>query len=228
MLLNNIVLHDFLTILPVISIGAMFYLLYKEAQKRRQAEKLLKQTREVLRDKEKTLEEAANTDYLTKLQNRRGLLKYSRNHAGLSTAYIIGDIDGYKKVNDTFGHHAGDQVLVEVAKILRQNAPEDAAVCRWGGEEFVIVLPGYTQEEAVRLSERFRAEIAALAVPVDGGADIHVTMTFGVCWSEEGISLEESITGADAALYRGKTQGGNRVVSCFDGILAKPVGCLIE
>ena len=143
-------------------------------------------------------------DKLTGLKNRFGLHSDYRGGQG---ALIICDIDFFKKVNDTFGHNAGDAVLKHVAKILSAHGN----VYRWGGEEFLIVLDGTKISEAADLAEKIRLAIMNSVCLFDD-KKISVTMSFGVAEINRALSLEENIKVADERLYRAKETGRNRVV----------------
>ena len=144
-------------------------------------------------------------DKLTGLKNRFGLHSDYRGGQG---ALIICDIDFFKKVNDTFGHNAGDAVLKHVAKILSAHGN----VYRWGGEEFLIVLDGAKISEAADLAEKIRLAIIDSVCLFDD-KKISVTMSFGVAEINRALSLEENIKVADERLYRAKETGRNRVVA---------------
>lgn len=154
----------------------------------------------------------ALTDKLTGLANRhagadiltRQCAAASRQDRPLSI--IMGDLDDFKRVNDTAGHAVGDAVLAGVARKLRASVRESDAVIRWGGEEFVIVVVDSGLEEARMLAERCRYAIEA--EPIAGE---RMTMTFGVAQYEPGDTQESLLARADANLYTGKGTSGNRV-----------------
>ena len=112
---------------------------------------------------------------------------------------IICDIDNFKKVNDTFGHESGDDVLVNTARVLMSSLRENDVVCRWGGEEFLIAIDGNKMIEDM--------------VVVSHGYSIKITMTFGVCESIPGLNVDKLVEIADQRLYKGKQNGKNQVVS---------------
>lgn len=172
---------------------------------------------ETLTSKNEELDEMANRDTLTKLYNRRFLNdKLVEKMEGLSKSgqifgIIMGDIDDFKKVNDTFGHDVGDVVLIEVSKALLASTREDDFVARWGGEEFLIVINGNKQITAA-VAERMRTMVSEINIPMPDDKNISVTMTFGVCESIPGYSIEKIIEIADTNLYKGKQNGKNKVV----------------
>lgn len=184
----------------------------------------LKKIREELEQKNQRLKEAyeqleivATTDMLTKLMNRREMLKrieherarHVRNKQPFAIA--VADIDYFKKVNDTYGHECGDLVLMSVANILQAGVRGQDCVGRWGGEEFLIMLPDTGVEGAALLAERLRYKVEDSAVAY-GHARVRVTLTFGICVYDGTRDLNEVISGADTALYEGKQNGRNRVV----------------
>ena len=160
--------------------------------------------------------DAALTDSLTGLYNRRGLegrseaIHFRPGGAPLAQVWIMVDIDHFKRVNDTYGHEAGDEVLKAVAEALRSTARVADIVARHGGEEFVLVLPDTSAEMAVRIAERLRLAIEALSTAFDGQV-IRVTASFGVAQRAAHESQLEVLERADAALYSSKKEGRNRV-----------------
>ncbi len=164
--------------------------------------------------RERALRELANRDKLTGLLNRRAgevelkLCQVSVVDAGEPYAVILGDVDIFKQVNDTHGHPVGDRVLMGVAGTLADRVRATDAVVRWGGEEFLIVLPGAKAEAARELAERIRATVASNVDP-DAG---QVTISFGVGAWREGETEFDLLRRVDRALYDAKAQGRNQVV----------------
>ncbi|HLZ97975.1 MAG TPA: diguanylate cyclase [Steroidobacteraceae bacterium] len=160
--------------------------------------------------------DAALTDPLTGLHNRRGLegraeaVHFRPGGAPVTQVWIMVDIDHFKRVNDTYGHEAGDEVLKAVAEALRSTARGADIVARFGGEEFVLVLPDTGAEMALRIAERLRLAIEALSTEVDGQV-IRVTASFGVAQRAAQENQLEVLERADAALYESKKGGRNRV-----------------
>lgn len=158
-------------------------------------------------------------DRLTKLKNRIGFyadfshkyMKYLDGTSDSPMSMFICDIDKFKLVNDTYGHNAGDQVLEHAANLLQDACRENDNVYRWGGEEFIMLMPDTTLEEAVEVAEKLRLTIAASEFPADG-ITIHKTMSFGVHQFVPGCSIEENVSAADQHLYTAKETGRNKVV----------------
>lgn len=173
--------------------------------------------RELLQQAESVLRHQACTDHLTQLHNRRSVLDVIQHEAGSfirqgrPLSVILGDVDHFKAINDKHGHHAGDKVLQSVARVFTGAVRQMDHVARWGGEEFLIVLPGTGIDEAYAVAERLRAHVAAQVCQGAKGP-IPVTMTLGLADMREGDSVEQLISRADQALYKGKQSGRNQVV----------------
>lgn len=164
-------------------------------------------------EKNKLLEELSVTDTLTRLNNRLKLdqvlaselnrhLRYSNDFA-----LIMLDIDHFKAINDNYGHPVGDQVLVELARLLMAETRKVDCVGRWGGEEFLIICPDTDLEAAVEFAEKLRNSIATHPFPAIG----QTTASFGVTRARAGDTVHQMVTRADEALYRSKHNGRNRV-----------------
>ena len=123
----------------------------------------------------------------------------------------MGDIDNFKKVNDTYGHDFGDEVLKAVAAALKKSTRDDDVVCRWGGEEFLIAING-NRKITIDVAERMRTAVSEIRIPA-GNDVISVTMTFGVTESIPGFNADKLVGIADENLYKGKTSGKNKVVA---------------
>lgn len=169
-----------------------------------------------LLDKTKALDTMVRTDFLTGLSNRRHILEQmtseqARMDRGTPVcSVIIADIDHFKSINDTYGHETGDNVLRAVAEILRNNTRKQDVVARWGGEEFLFLLPETCGTAAVKLAEKIRLTVENTVIP-DHGTYISITMTFGVSEFVRTLSVDGTIRIADNALYEGKKNGRNRV-----------------
>ena len=155
-----------------------------------------------------------NHDALTGLYNRRFLETRIRQiSAEQKSKFVICmiDIDFFKKINDTYGHKAGDMVLVNVSSCLSQTAGNDNMAVRWGGEEFIIYFPNMEQSEAYEIMEKLRKQIESMVTETDG-QEIHVTITAGIAAGVPSSNYEKVIKRADEKLYTGKQNGRNQVV----------------
>ncbi len=151
------------------------------------------------------LNHASFQEELSELARRSG----ERNEP---LAVIMSDVDHFKKFNDTYGHQAGDEVLRSVARLWKALAPERAVLGRYGGEEFIIALPGYDTLAASELAEQLREELERLPVVFQGQV-LQVTASFGVAERREGAeTADDLVRDADGALYEAKRLGRNRVV----------------
>lgn len=172
----------------------------------------------LIKDSERKLRELATTDPLTRLLNRRSWLELAeyelvkRRRQPEPLALVLADIDHFKVINDTHGHLAGDAVLQAVSEVLRQSVRQQDSVARWGGEEFMVLMPQATPETARLVAERLREKIGQLRVPLDSGESLAVSMTFGVSGHQAEEAIEAPMRRADAALYQGKAAGRNQVV----------------
>lgn len=163
------------------------------------------------------LERLSSTDPLTGALNRRGFdREFPEVRAGgdpsgpLSVA--MADVDHFKRINDGYGHAVGDEVLKAVGRILGEAVRSDDAVVRYGGEEFLLVLPGVEREGALKVAERARRTVEQ-AVLHPAYEDLRVTISFGVAQRRADEPRAELVERADAAMYRAKQQGRNRVVA---------------
>lgn len=163
------------------------------------------------------VKEMASVDPLTGLSNRRGMEEYIARQMRDTTEnegffnFAIGDIDFFKKVNDTYGHAAGDDLLKQLAEIFRQRMKGKGRVARWGGEEFLFLYLGMNGDQADVELEEIRKEIKRTEFR-SGDQVIRVTMTFGLEEHNMGDPYEQSISAADEKLYRGKENGRDQVV----------------
>ncbi|MBW4935859.1 sensor domain-containing diguanylate cyclase [Marinobacter sp. F4206] len=162
-------------------------------------------------------ERKAQVDHLTGLENRRGFLPVAeslwslvkRNNRDMCVAMI--DIDHFKMINDQYGHAAGDRILRKIAKVLDNSRRQEDLLARWGGEEFVLLLPETDLPEACNVAERLRQNVEALTIHEDADI-IHCTISVGVANRDsEEVSLDKTIMIADQALYQAKLEGRNLV-----------------
>lgn len=165
-----------------------------------------------------TLRERANYDQLTGCLNRHAghsiikseIDKYAEHEIPLSI--LMADIDHFKKVNDTYGHPAGDEVLKKFAQVAGSALRRSDLLCRWGGEEFLILLRGTEQEDAIETADRIRRRVESIIFHPykDCG---QLTVSIGSAAAPPKKQLDQLVIEADAALYRAKQAGRNRVVA---------------
>jgi len=163
----------------------------------------------------------ASTDSMTKLYNRRYFTKISehilelakREHKDLSL--IMLDIDKFKNVNDTYGHQVGDDVIIILAKKLIDHQRKSDIACRYGGEEFVLLLPNTSLEEAKSVAQKIRKDIESLTVNFSSNQSLNFTISLGVSQVniDDEKNIEIALKRADDALYEAKESGRNKV--CF-------------
>lgn len=153
----------------------------------------------------------ANIDPLTNLFNRRKVLSEWRGKN--NKVLILGDIDHFKRVNDTYGHHIGDFILIEIAKVLQQGSSSTDLVARIGGEEFVIITSKNTLEEAYDMAEKIRKTVEHTSFTHHSGVTIDITISFGlgVCVHNDS-PFEETLSLADQKLYQAKKEGRNKTL----------------
>ncbi|HYF28730.1 MAG TPA: PAS domain S-box protein [Baekduia sp.] len=162
---------------------------------------------------EDQLRHLAEHDPLTGLRNRRGLMEEIERRAATAARYgsagalLVLDLDGFKQVNDTFGHQAGDALVVAVADALRRRVRRTDVVGRLGGDEFAVVVPHGGMEEARRLGEGLLAVVQARTA----GSGVRVSASIGAATFDQGRSGGEVLAVADLAMYRAKAAGGDRV-----------------
>jgi len=181
----------------------------------------LQQNQVATRLEEKTAQliDEANTDPLTGVANRRKFNDYVRDTYGacvstgqpLSVLFL--DADYFKKFNDTYGHAVGDRVLVKLGEVLSEQVGEAGLVCRYGGEEFSVILPGLDRRTAAQLAEQMRVAIGEATVASDEGEDLHITASIGVATETGGVfsSPETLVKAADQGVYAAKASGRNCV-----------------
>jgi len=165
-----------------------------------------------------TQQELALTDGLTQLGNRRKLDETLASYAQQGTAFsvLILDLDHFKAVNDTYGHEGGDVVLRQLSHLLESNCPEKGITGRYGGEEFVLLLPNIPLKQAERLGERIRSACADQHFVYRDHPVFHVTLSLGVASSDQASTVFEAVQKADLALYEAKQSGRNRVIAYRD------------
>ena len=168
---------------------------------------------------QKELVQLATTDFLTEALNRRHFMASAgaeiqrAGRYGRPMALLMLDLDFFKRVNDERGHAAGDQALKAFVLLARDVLRDQDLIGRMGGEEFAIALPETTLAAAIIVAERLRNRLSQLDIPIGGGAPLRLTTSIGVaeCQIADSEGLEACLSRADAALYRAKAQGRNRV-----------------
>jgi len=165
----------------------------------------------------KELERNSNLDALTKVFNRRALTNYlnkicSKKEIAYELHLLILDIDDFKVVNDTYGHIAGDKILIFIANILRKTLRDGDKIFRYGGEEFIIILNRINKETCEKVTHRILKLISSNQL-IYKGETLNVTMSIGATIYYEGDTPDDIIARADKALYRSKKAGKNRMNS---------------
>lgn len=198
-------MFNMLVIFAAIGLSSVFYIWENEAI-------YLK-----LKSKNMELDTMAHKDALTGLSNRRVMTdhiqKLYSNYKdnGDIFSLIICDIDNFKKCNDTYGHDNGDKVLVSISNVLKAQTRDNDFLCRWGGEEFLIMLKNMDLVTARNIAERIRQRVTETDIELDN-TTINVTMTFGLSCVSETAEYKELFKLADSRLYEGKKKGKNIVV----------------
>lgn len=174
---------------------------------------LLKLFHEMLKEKA-LLSDLATTDRLTGLYNRHGFMALVEQEVNDeiqridSLSILVLDIDLFKEVNDQYGHQCGDYVLSKLAKVMRTVLRKHEMVARWGGDEFIVLLPDTDESELAALAERLRIEVAQTVFSYKNN-DVSISVSIGGTTYEPGDSFESLASRADKALYMGKNSGRN-------------------
>nr|WP_254202677.1 GGDEF domain-containing protein [Acinetobacter sp. BY419] len=151
-----------------------------------------------------------NTDPLTGLLNRRGLNYVMTQKMKMNTPFsvVLMDVDHFKKINDNYGHDQGDIVLKDITNTMQRKFRKDDICCRYGGEEFIIIISNSNLAEVYESAERFRKEIACKEIENIG----HITISIGIAsWPDSSKNILEVLKIADNNLYRAKNEGRNCV-----------------
>ncbi|MCL2797616.1 MAG: diguanylate cyclase [Firmicutes bacterium] len=168
----------------------------------------------------RVIEQIGLIDPLTNIANRRGFEErfgeewFRARREGLPLSLLMLDLDWFKEYNDAFGHPQGDLALAAVAQTLSEELKRSSDfAARWGGEEFIALLPNLDQKGAWEVANRLRTKVAALAIPGDNGIETSITLSIGVhtVVPTTDISIGDSIKKADKALYKAKETGRNKV-----------------
>lgn len=208
---TSIMIHAFVLLLFMSSLVAIVYILSR--LKKTMDHKI--QEANDARLTEQTLFFQATIDGLTGLFNRRHFLNKVQEQLDITssaTCLLLLDIDDFKQVNDTHGHIAGDQVLIEFSTILKMIFAEKGIVGRVGGEEFAVFLNGISEEESLEVAEYLRSSVNDSMIPLHEEKQIHITISGGIAYSNrKEIKFEELYQYADTALYQSKAHGKNRI-----------------
>ncbi len=162
-------------------------------------------------------EQQAMHDPLSGLPNRRGMmstleLEYARSKRGkLNMAVIMCDIDHFKSVNDVYGHDKGDEVIKRVGQVFVSELRKQDTVCRWGGEEYLLLLPTTTESQAMTLAEKLRKKLESIEF-THNNKTFSITVSMGVHQFTTLDTIDDAINAADANLYRAKSEGRNRCI----------------
>ena len=225
---NGELYYESATISPIIDSHGIIthYLAVKEdITERKQAQEAIQLANQQLQSQleankllQAELREQAIRDPLTGLYNRRyldetldrELARAARENYQVS--FMVSDIDHFKKVNDTYGHHAGDLVLKNLADQLTSNARVGDIICRYGGEEFLVILPDVSTDIAQQIAERARNAFQESRIIIDGNIEVQATLSCGIAtFPQHGIKSADLIVAADRAMYQAKSEGRNRV-----------------
>lgn len=197
--------------LQVFTTVAVFFMLYLNGMMLARDSQIIERK---LMKYNKELQRAANTDMLTKLWNRLFLMQYMEKKVASPDIFMsiaIGDIDFFKKVNDTYGHECGDEVLRTLAAVFKKEMEGYGVVARWGGEEFIFVFEGVNGDEAMVLLDHLQRVVRDTVINYEG-LQLKVTMTFGLVEYNTKLRLDENINIADERLYIGKEKGRDRII----------------
>lgn len=188
----------------------------------KKSKELLKKYISDLENKNDELDKMSKTDYLTGLANRRFMMERIKEELarkernGSNMSILMCDIDHFKKINDSYGHEVGDLVIKEVTNNINKILRKYDVVSRWGGEEFLILLPDIGNKEACIIAEKIRKQIENTKI-VDQKIECRVSITIGVTEYDEKVSISDNINNADEALYQGKNAGRNKI-ECYNNL----------
>lgn len=177
-------------------------------------------TKKKLQEENEDLNERVNHDQLTGLLSRYSFFQKMEESDDDDAIIALGDIDNFKRINDTYGHFCGDFILEEISKLMMNYCSKQAYICRWGGEEFLFFFHNISFDEAKMRMQKLCKIIADYSF-IYGKQKLRVTMTFGICMDKKKEGYQKKmIEQADKLMYQGKNQGKNQVVSS----MSKEVG----
>ena len=195
---------------------------------KRQAEELIRRNRllEAEVERLRVYKEYAYTDVLTEIPNRRfyyerltqEVARARRSHYALSLALM--DLDRFKDVNERMGHRGGDQVLKFFAQFLKANIRREDVACRVGGDEFAVLLPDTSVDNAATLVERIRRKLDRIELSIEGFPRLQLSFSCGLAGFQDGLLAEDVLEEADHSLFSAKARGRNRVVTARSGTFA--------
>lgn len=172
----------------------------------------MKKATNILEERNEELDFMVHYDALTNLRNRHNMQDVfdQFENSGKKFCVVLGDLDGFKEKNDSYGHSCGDELLVNLSYLIRQAVRNRGEICRWGGDEILMLLK-MDENTGYQLVEDIRQEIKKFVLEYEG-KEVRITATFGFVFCDEAASMKERITLADSRLYEGKRNGKNRVV----------------
>ncbi len=192
------------------------------AHRRRRQLDVMASRHEHLKQETDRYKQLSTRDPLTGAYNRYGFeqrltqLIHQREYQPISL--ILLDVDHFKKFNDTYGHDAGDKVLRQLVNLLDQHTRTQDVLCRWGGEEFLLLCPNTDAQSAAVLAEKIRLMISSAHIEMD--ETVSLTASFGVCQIHSGEPYVDAFIRTDRALYQAKDQGRNRVMMCSEALVS--------
>lgn len=190
---------------------------HKQLRKLEKVARISDRYQQMMRDLNLALKEASNRDPLTALANRRMLIERLKEEVSRATrqnkTFVLAmvDVDHFKQINDNWGHDIGDRMLEEIARVLQAEVRSYDLCGRWGGEEFLILLPDTDLDSAAQVIERVRSGLRALAVRVSTEL-LSVSASFGVAEHRADESYSQTLNRADAALLQAKRNGRDRCI----------------
>jgi diguanylate cyclase (GGDEF)-like protein len=207
----------FLCVFILIVLSLYKWRTYQFRKRSQLLEQQVQQQTIALKKANDSLTQLSMQDSLLDVFNRRGFLewleredaKYKRS--GKPYSILLLDVDHFKKVNDRFGHASGDKALLHITDVLKKNVRGQDSIARWGGEEFIILLPYTDISDASVVAEKIRAAVENAPLMLNN-ITIHCTITLGIASIKDFDSFEDCVSHADMMLYKGKESGRNRVM----------------